>query len=123
MGFVVSGFALAILVVGAMGVASPAALMSFVRRWQTSSGIWAGTGFRIAFGVAAWSAAPASRTPVVLQVLGVVSIVSGIALPLLGLSRLAAVVSWWERRSAGFKRGWAGVACAFGAFLLWSVIV
>jgi hypothetical protein len=123
MGFVVSGFALAILVVGAMGVASPAALTSFVRRWQTSSGIWVAAGLRIAFGVAAWSAAPASRTPVVLQVLGVVSIVSGIALPLLGLSRFAAVVSWWERRSAGFTRAWSGVACACGAFLLWSVIV
>jgi hypothetical protein len=123
MGFVVSGFALAILVVGAMGVASPAALMSFVRRWQTASGIWAAAGVRIAFGVAAWSAAPASRAPVVLQVLGAVSILSGIALPLLGLSRLAAVVSWWERRSVGFKRVWAGVACACGAFLLWSVIV
>jgi hypothetical protein len=123
MGFVVSGFALAILVVGAMGVASPAALMSFVRRWQTASGIWAAAGVRIAFGVAAWSAAPASRAPVVLQVLGAVSILSGIALPLLGLSRLAAVVSWWERRSVGFKRVWAGVVCACGAFLLWSVIV
>jgi len=123
MGFVVSGFALAVLVVGAMGVASPAALLSFARRWQTSPGIWAAAGFRIAFGVAAWSAAPASRTPVVLQVLGVVSIVSGMALPLLGLSRFAAVVSWWERRSAGCKRAWAGVACAFGVFLLWSVIV
>ena len=123
MGFVVSGFALAILVVGAMGVASPAALMSFVRRWQTASGIWAAAGFRIAFGVAAWSAAPASRTPVVLQVLGVVSIVSGIALPLLGLSRFVAILSWWERRSVRFKRVWAGVACAFGGFLLWSVIV
>jgi hypothetical protein len=106
-----------------MGVASPAALRSFVRRWQTSSGIWAAAGVRVAFGVAAWSAAPASRTPVVLQVLGVVSIVSGIALPLLGPSRFAAVVSWWERRSVGFTRGWAGVACALGAFLLWSVIV
>lgn len=123
MGLVVSGFALAILVVGAMGLASPAALISFVRRWQTRSGIWAAAGFRIAFGVAAWSAAPSSRTPLVLQILGAVSVLSGIALPLLGLSRFAAIVSWWEDRSAGFKRVWSGVACAFGAFLLWSVTV
>lgn len=123
MGFVVSGFALAILVVGALGLASPEALMSFVRRWQTPSGIWAAAGFRIAFGVAVWLAAPSSRVPAVLQVLSVVSVISGIALPLLGLSRFVAVLSWWEVRSAGFKRAWAGVACAFGGFLLWSVIV
>jgi len=123
MGFVVSGFALAILLVGVLGLASPEALMSFVRRWQTPSGIWAAAGFRIAFGVALWLAAPSSRVPVALQLLGAVSALSGIALPLLGLARFAAILSWWERRSVGFRRAWAGAACAFGGFLLWSVIV
>jgi hypothetical protein len=121
--FLVSAFSLAIMVVGALGLASPDALMSFVRRWQTPSGIWVAAAFRVTFGIALWLAAPASRVPLVLQILGAVSITSGIALPLLGLSRFAAIVSWWERRSAAFKRLWAGVAFAFGGFLLWSVIV
>ncbi len=123
MSFVVAGFSLAIMAIGALGLASPEALMSFVRRWQTPLGIWVAAGFRIAFGVAVWLAAPSSRTPIVLQILGAVSVASGIALPFVGLSRFAAIVSWWERRSAGFKRAWAGVACAFGGFLLWSVTV
>lgn len=123
MSFLVSGFGLLILVVGALGLASPEALMSFVRRWQTPAGIWAAAGFRIAFGAAVWLAASASRVPLVLQILAAVSVMSGMALPVLGLSRLAVIVSWWERRPAGVKRLWAGVACAFGGFLLWSVIV
>lgn len=123
MSFVVSGFALFILVVGGLGLASPEALMSFVRRWQTPAGIWVAAGFRIAFGAAVWLAAPLSRAPVVLQLLAGVSVMSGIALPVLGLSRFAAIVSWWERRPAAFKRLWPGVACVFGGFLLWSVIV
>ncbi len=123
MDFVVSGFALAILVIGALGLASPDALASFVRRWQTPSGIWVAAGFRLAFGVAAWLAAPSSRVPAVLEFLGAVSVLSGMALPFLGPSRFAAIVAWWEHRPAGFKRVWAGTACAFGAFLLWSVIL
>jgi hypothetical protein len=121
MSVVVAGLSLAIMAIGALGLASPEALMSLVRRWQTPLGIWVAAGFRIAFGVAVWLAAPSSRTPTVLQILGALSVMSGIALPLVGLSRFAAIVSWWERRSAGFKRTWAGVACAFGGFLLWSV--
>jgi hypothetical protein len=123
MGFVVSGFALAILVVGALGLASPEALMSFVRRWKAPLGIWMAAGIRVAFGIALWLAAPSSRVPAVLQILAAVAVMVGIALPLLGLSRFEAILSWWERRSVRFKRAWAGVACAFGGFLLWSVIV
>jgi hypothetical protein len=121
--FLVSAFSLAITVIGALGLASPDALMSFVRRWQTPSGIWTAAALRVTFGVALWLAAPASRVPLALQILGAVSVASGIALPLLGLSRFAAIVSWWERRSAAVKRLWAGVAFALGGFLLWSVIV
>jgi len=123
MSFLVAAFSLAILVVGALGLASPDALMAFVRRWQTPSGMWVAAAFRVTFGTALWLAAPASRVPIVLRILGAVSITSGVALPLLGLSRFAAIVSWWERRSAAFKRRWAGVAFLFGGFLLWLVIV
>jgi hypothetical protein len=123
MSFVVAGFSLAVFVIGALGLARPDALMSFVRRWQTPLGIWVAAALRIAFGIALWLAAPSSRTPVVLQVLGVLSLLAGVALPVLGLSRVAAIVSWWERRSAACQRVWAGAACLFGAFLLWSVTV
>jgi hypothetical protein len=119
----VSAFSLAILVIGALGLVKPGALLSFVRRWQTPLGISVAAAFRVTFGIALWLAAPPSRVPLVLQILGAVSVTSGMALLLLGLSRFAAIVSWWERRSAAFERLWAGVAFAFGGFLLWSVIV
>jgi hypothetical protein len=123
MGFLASAFGLAIVVIGLLGVMRPDALLSFVRRWQTWPGVWTAAALRVAFGAALWLAAPSSRTPVALQVLGAVSLVSGVALPLLGVSGLAAIVRWWARQSATFRRAWAGVACAVGAFVLWSVIV
>ena len=120
---VVSGFALGILVVGALGLASPDALISFVRRWETPLGIWLAATIRVAFGIALWLAAPSSRVPPILQILAAIAVMAGLTLPLLGLSRFAAILSWWQRRSVRFRRAWAGVACAFGGFLLWSLIV
>jgi hypothetical protein len=123
MSFVAAVFALAILVIGALGLASPDALTAFVHRWQTPLGIWMAAAFRVTFGVALWLAAPSSRFPVLLECLGAISALSGIALPVLGLTRLKAIVSWWGNRSAAFKRLWAVVALLVGGFLLWAVTV
>jgi hypothetical protein len=123
MSFLVSAFGLAIVVIGMLGLVNPDALVSFVRRWQTWPGVWTAAALRVVFGVALWLTAPPSRTPVTLQVLGVVSLVSGAALPLLGVSGFAAIVVWWSRRPAAFRRVWAGVAGAVGGFVLWSVSV
>jgi hypothetical protein len=121
MSFVVAAFSLAIIVIGALGLASPSALTAFVRHWQTRSGMWMAAAFRVTFGIALWLAAPSSRFPVLLAVFGALSVVSGVVLPLLGLTRLDAIVSWWVNRSATFKRMWAGVAVLVGGFLLWAV--
>jgi hypothetical protein len=123
MSFVAAAFALAIVVIGALGLTSPDALTVFVRRWQTPLGIWMAAAFRVTFGVALWLAAPSSRFPALLTFFGAISALSGIALPLLGLTRLESIVSWWANRSAVFKRLWAIVALLFGGFLLWTVTV
>ncbi len=123
MSFLVAVFSLGVMIVGLLGLASPDALTAFVRRWQTPLGIWFAAVLRLAFGGALWLAAPSSRLPVFLKVLGVASVASGVALPLLGLERLEAIISWWARRSVVVQRMWAGVALAFGAFVLWAVTV
>jgi hypothetical protein len=123
MDLLASAFGLAIAVIGLLGVVRPDALLSFIWRWQTWPGVWTAAALRVIFGAALWLTAPSSRTPVTLQILGVVSLVSGATLPLLGVSGFGAIVGWWARQSAAFRRAWAGVACAVGGFVLWSVIV
>ena len=123
MSLVISTFGVAIVAMGALGVASPGALATFARRWQTPLGMWTAAVLRVGLGVALWVAAPSSRTPAVFQFLGVLSIVSGVVLPFLGLSRVAAILTWWTGRSPVFQRTWAGAAVAFGGFLLWASTV
>lgn len=107
---------------GLLGLASPARIVSFVSRWQSKTGLWITFIVRLAFGISLWFVAPASRAPVVLQILAVVSVVSALVLPFIGVSRLKSILSWWSRQSPGFMRVWSAVALAVGVFILWAAV-
>lgn len=118
--FLVVVLSILMVAVGAYGMASPDGLVSFARKWQGQRGVWLGALIRIVLGVALWASAPSSHTPTFLEVLGVISLISGIALLWIGAERLTELISWWSGQSSSFRRGWAAMAVALGAFLLWS---
>jgi hypothetical protein len=107
---------------GVLGLVSPARIVSFVSCWQSKTGLWVAFIVRLAFGISLWLVAPASRTPVVLRALAVVSVVSALVLPFIGVARFKSILSWWFSRSPGFMRVWLAVALVFGVFILWSVL-
>ena len=107
--------------IGVFGLTSPAAMVRFVSNWQTQSGLWAASAIRLAFGIALWVVAAGSRFPAVFKVLSVVSVVSAIILPLIGVSRFKSLLAWWSRQSPAFVRVWSAAAMLMGVFLLWSV--
>jgi hypothetical protein len=117
--------AVSILVVslGLWGVASPAGLLAFARRWQSRTGFWAAFAFRLLFGGALWWVAPLTRMPLGIQVLAAATVISGLALPLMGYSRYLSLLSWWSGRSPGFVRAWCCAALAVGVFIFWSLVV
>jgi len=116
-------FALSTLIlgIGVFGLISPARLRSGLSRFRSRAGLAVAVALRLVLGLALWRAAPASRTPMVFQALGVLSMTSALVLPLLGLRRFQAILSWWSRRSTLFVRAWSVLEVALGAFLLWSV--
>ena len=107
---------------GLFGLISPSGLAAFVTRWRSIPGLWTAAIVRLMFGIALWLVAPSSRTPLVLQVLGIVSVAAAVALPLMGFSRYASLLSWWSRGSLAFVRTWCGVAAGAGIFIVWSAI-
>ena len=119
---IVSLVAIFVAGMGILGLASSAWMVSFVSRWQSKTGLWVAFIIRLAFGISLWLVAPASRAPIVLQVLAVVSVVSALVLPLLGVSRFKSMLSWWSSQSPGFMRIWSAVALAVGVFILWWVV-
>ena len=115
--------ALSVLLIGFgfWGILKPASLLAFLSRWQTREGLWAGAAFRLIFGLALWSAAPLSRFPAILQVVGVIFVVAGIAMPFIGLARFKRMVVWWLQKPPAFTRVWAAVTLALGGFFVWAV--
>ncbi len=108
--------------IGVVGLVSPSRQVAFISRWESTTGLWVSAVIRLVFGIALWFVAPASLTPVILQVLAALSVVVALLLPFLGVVRFQSLLSWWCRQPPAAIRAWSAVALVFGLFILWSVL-
>jgi hypothetical protein len=116
-------FGLFVAALGIAGLFDPARLLALVTRVQSQLGLNLIAAFRILIGIALILAAPASRAPLYLQVLGALSLLSGIVTPFVGVRRFEAILAWWQQRSPGAIRLWSGLVAVFGLSLLWAVVL
>jgi NAD/NADP transhydrogenase beta subunit len=114
------------LVIGALVIlgsaitfAAPDLRLSLERSMTTPAGLYAIAALRIAIGLVFVLAAPASRAPRTLRVLGLVVIVAGLATPWFGVARARAVLNWWASAGPLLRRLAAGVGMAIGGFLVY----
>jgi|SRR5215510_291974 len=111
-----------VAIVGAIGLIRPEALIGIARHFQTPAGLYAAAGLRILLGIALLLAAPTSRAPGVIRVLGAFVLVAGFVTPFVGAERARAIVDWWSEQGGFVMRAWAGFALAIGCFLLWALL-
>lgn len=109
------------MVVGGVGLVSPAAVISFRRRrLATRRGLYVTAIFRLAAGLLLILFAPASRMPVALRVLGALvclqGLVQGLGRHFLASERMHAMLDW-EAARPGLLRVGAMIALAFGGFV------
>ena len=107
---------------GALGIASPSRLLGVVRYLQTPMGLYFAAGIRVLLGVALLFAAPTSRAPGLIYILGVFIIVIGVITPFFGLERFRRLLDWWSAQGSAFIRGWAVLALVFGLSLAYAVV-
>lgn len=110
-----------IAALGGLGVASPSRLLGVVRSFQTPAGLYYAAGLRVVLGTALFFAAPDSRAPGLLRVLGVFVIVAGVITPFFGLERYRRLLEWWSLQGPVFVRVWAACALLFGLLLTYAV--
>ena len=116
-------FGVLIALLGATGLISPSTLLGMVESvWRTRRGLYGVVALRFCIGVVLVVAAPECRHPVALRVLGGISIVAAMLVPVIGLARVRALVNWWAARPPLFIRAWAVVAIAFGGFLIHTAV-
>jgi hypothetical protein len=119
----ISGFlGAATLLMGAWGVLVPARLAAFAERFGSGRGLWFAAVIRLVFGLALWFAAPASRAPLLLQVLAVLALVAAVVIPFMGVDRFKRLIDWWTSLSPLSMRFTSLFAVAFGAVVLWALI-
>ena len=113
--------ALFIFVMGAWGVFAPGSIFAFISGWSSKSGFWLAVLLRLCFGLVLWFAAPDTRSPILLQALGAIAILSAASLPIIGYERFERVLTWWTGHSPFVMRLWSLVAVAIGGLVLWSL--
>ena len=107
---------------GALGIASPSRLLGVVRYVQTPMGLYFAAGIRVLLGAALLFAAPTSRAPGLIYILGVVIIVIGVITPFFGLERFRRLLDWWSAQGSAFIRGWAVLSFLFGLSLAYAIV-
>ncbi len=118
---VVAAFAIAMLGVGVVGMASPSVILRLGGRWRGPRRRIFHALARAAFGVAVAFIAPQTRAPQAVHGLGVVCFASGVIGLLLRPATLWALVSWSLRQSSAVVRMESALAAAVGGFLAWAL--
>jgi hypothetical protein len=116
-------FSIVIIAIGAYGISTPSGVLSLARRFASSSGIALGFSLRVVFATALWLSADASATPIAFRVLSILTLIGAIALPVMGVNRLAAFITWWSDLPSWSIRIWLGFALCFGLFTLGSSLL
>lgn len=100
----------------------PAAFRGWLAFFTQGSRLYAALLFRIVAGVALVAGAAGTRMPRTVFWLGVLFVVAGISGFFMGVGRLRAMANWWSQRSNGVVRGWALMAVALGAVLVYAAL-
>ena len=111
-----------VTIIGVIGLIRPETLVGIARHFETPAGLYAAAGLRLVLGIALIVAAPSSRAPAVVRLLGAVMCVAGLATPFFGPERAHAIVNWWSSQGPIVMRAWAGFALALGGFLVWALL-
>src|SRR5712691_8581047 len=110
----------ALVILGsAISFAAPDLRLSLERSVMTPAGLDAIAALRIAIGLVFVLAAPASRAPRTLRMLGLIVIIAGLMTPWFGVVRARAVLDWWANAGPLLKRLDAGAGMAIGGFLVY----
>ncbi|MDF2697697.1 MAG: hypothetical protein K0S65_6080 [Labilithrix sp.] len=115
----VIGFVVA--AVGLIGLIAPQTYVQLGWFWAEPPGLYVIAAIQLVVGLLLLRAAPSSRSPVGLGVLGAFALVEAVLMPLLGHGRTRAIAEWWGAQSTSFLRLWALLELALGVLIVCAV--
>ena len=109
-----------VIIVGSLiSFAAPDLRLSLERSVMTPAGLYAIAALRMAIGLVFVLAAPASRAPRTLRVLGLIVIIAGLSTPWFGVARAQAVLNWLASAGPLWMRLDAVIGMALGGFIVY----
>ena len=105
---------------GVVGILQPDLFLGLVREFQYPPVIYVAAIVRVAFGLVLCFAAPASRAPTLLVVLGVFIVAGGLLTPYFGIYFAHLILGWWSDGGGTLVRGWALFALVLGGFIVYA---
>jgi hypothetical protein len=112
-GLLMLGIGLAVLV-------SPAVLRDLLHRFLEYRWVYWVSGLRVLAGAVLVIAAPTTKLPDFILLLGVLLLAAGTSLPFLGKERVDRMAEWWLRLPNGLLRLWGTLATALGGVVAWA---
>lgn len=123
MNYIVLLFGTLIALGGAVLLVRPDTISRLIAKHADSMGLHLSAIIaRVILGVVLIIAAPESRFPVTLQVLGWLSIAAALVLGVIGRARLQSLIQWALGLTPRFKRPAGILAVFFGGFLVYAVL-
>jgi hypothetical protein len=105
---------------GIAGLASPEMFVSIVRTFQVAPMIYFAAIVRVLIGLVLVRAAPASRAPRSLTVLGILIVVGGLLTPFIGAEFAKMALGWWSEGGPMVVRAWACASLLIGGFIVFA---
>jgi hypothetical protein len=120
MALIVLLFGLLAAAIGVAGLVQPRCIVAIAQLWQGSTRFWIAILVRLVLGIVFLVVAPACRLPLLVQVIGAISIVAAVVILVLGQRRLDEFIEWWLTRPPAVIRCSAAFALAFGLLMIWA---
>lgn len=120
--YLVAIFGAEVLVLSVWGFFAPTRLMQLVKNVAARDyGLYVAVFARVVLGIVLLIAAPVSRFPLTLTVLGWFTLAAAAVFSIGGRNLMQRTIVWFDRLSATFIRLWVLLGVAFGGFLLYAV--
>ncbi len=119
MTLLVALFGALIVVAGVAGIFSPGQIRRLLGSWPVHGRYVAAVVIRLGFGLLLIWIAEDLRYPLIMKILGGISIAAATGILIMGRERLDRMVEWWMALGDGVMRLGMLLALLFGAFLVY----
>jgi hypothetical protein len=116
---IVAVFGALIILACGLGFAKPKALLDMAGRFANRAGLAVAIVLRLLLGAVALFAAPESRSPMFLYVVGTIALIAAVVLPVIGVAGYRRIIAWVASFEVVMLRVWLLCGLTFGAALVW----